>query len=193
MSKSTRARSDAELAGQLSDGLFGAVRMQRRPEGVALAQRLEHTDRLGAPEIDRQVRAQLVAEKERLIGTRLLQVVERLHPPAQEDAPDTVGKEIEEGGERRRLSGVRLLSGDEHRAVRVQHHSAQRDGARIHVPCFEELDDRHGDRRLPVPSPPTHRHVVVARRQRMLDERSTTMLHAFGLVAEPSTLSSALR
>ena len=42
-------RRDAELSGELRDRLAGAVGMQRRPEGVTMAERLEHADRFRSP------------------------------------------------------------------------------------------------------------------------------------------------
>jgi len=80
-------RRDAELAGELRDRFIGAIGMERRPDRVSLAKRLEDLHRLRAPEIDRQVRRELVPEQDRALGRRVLQVVECLDPPAKKYAP----------------------------------------------------------------------------------------------------------
>src|SRR5439155_21924867 len=104
-----------------------------------------------------------------------------------------VREEIEEGGERRRLTRMRLLCGDRERAMRLEDHSAQRGGPLVHVARLKELGDRHRDRRFPIPAPPPDGNVVVARRLRLLDKGLTSILQRFGSSAEPSTLLSSLR
>src|SRR5581483_2715623 len=77
-------RRDAELLGQLSHGLFRAVGVEGRSEGVPTAQRAEDADRLRAPEVHRQMRRQLVRKEDRFLGACLLEEVERLRPSAHE-------------------------------------------------------------------------------------------------------------
>src|SRR3989442_15705642 len=129
--------------------------MQRRAERVPLAERLEDPDRFWAPEIDRQMRRELVSEKDRAVGRGLLQVIEGLDPTSDEHASGSDRQEVEKRGQGRRLARMGLLRRDEDRTVRLEDHPAECRGARIHVPCLEKLGDRHRDRRLSPPAPPT--------------------------------------
>jgi len=179
---------DTELAGELSGGLIGAVGVQRRCEREALPQRAEDLDRFRTPEVHREMARELVREEERARRIVLADVVERLRPATQEHAAHAMRHEVEERGERGRLPRVRRLRRDEHRAVPLEDHPAERRGPGVEGRRREDLRDGHGDGRLPVPAPPSDGHVVVLGRERSLtDAIRARWLHPSRLaLAEPA-------